>query len=136
MHGIKAKHFCKVSFDTGTTHIQGIIVVNFQWLGEQYNMDKWFFPLLNKICSIIFFFNSNSNSKFSFNSALFSSNSRDDNFNFFFQNWQNLSMFAIELLKNTILNFFNTYPIRKSKKFWCYKMCSPQTFIQLRLCNI
>ena len=69
-----------------------------------------------------------------------------DDVNFFFQNWWNLSMFALKLLKNTILDFFKTHPIRKSKLLFSAvgaahlgiknALKQSHTFIELRLCNI
>ena len=45
----------------------------------------------------------------------------NDDVIFFFLNWQNLSMFALKFLKNIILDFFKTSPIKKSKIFGTIK---------------
>ena len=35
-------------------------------------------------------------------------------------------MFALKLLKNTILDLFKNLSYQKEQDFWFYKMCSPK----------
>ena len=45
----------------------------------------------------------------------------------FFLNWQNLSMFALELLKNDFLDFLQSLFYQNQEDFWYYnKLCSPK----------